>query len=63
MNKSENQQLNNIQNKRAYILSNIKDIGVFWRRARDSNPRTGFDLLHDFQRFMILVLLRVLFYM
>ena len=21
----------------------------FWRRARDSNPRTGFDLLHDFQ--------------
>ena len=22
---------------------------LFWRRARDSNPRVGFDPLHDFQ--------------
>ena len=23
--------------------------GLFWRRARDSNPRTGYSPLHDFQ--------------
>ena len=26
-----------------------KGVFLFWRRARDSNPRVGFDPLHDFQ--------------